>query len=200
MIVEYLGIPGSGKTYSLAAYKKQLEINEASFIDISRHKGMPIWMKMLYKFADYIIHILPRYRRQISLYKNVCIGCNSQPVYMRLTLDYCIEDIVLASFLHNIFAKSRKIILNDEGQLQRIVTLIVLYNAPLEEIMTIYRNEKHVEETIFVDIPIEKAYSNIKKRNRHVCEMDELDENALYRYLDSFDNICRKVYSMTKSA
>ena len=182
MIVEYLGIPGSGKTYNKKLYIEQLSKAQKEWIDISRWKGMPFCLKLFYKLSDYSIFLVPKYRRLIKLYRDACKIKSNNSKYFPLSFEICLRDIVQASFLHDFFGKWTCVIINDEGQLQRIVTLAVQYEVSIEDLMSVYLAEKHIEETIFVDITTENAFCNIKARNRHDCEMDEISDDMLKGY------------------
>ncbi len=197
MIVEYLGAPGCGKTFHANLFKKSLKEKGISYMDISRHKGMPLYLKVLYKFWDYSILLIPKYRKQFVTYYNICKTGRLEPAFIPFSLDYCIKDIVLSSFLHSVFRKSKKIVINDEGQLQRIVFLAVQYNVDIEDLINVYKNEIHIEKTIYIRSLVDKLYENILKRNRHVCAMDELDSACLKKYLTEFDICCEKLVELS---
>ena len=199
MIVEFLGIPGSGKTYNKQLYIKQLKNAKRERIDISRWKGMPFCLKLFYKFSDYSIFLFPKYRRLFKLYKDACVVKSDSSKYFPLSFDTCLRDIVQASFLHDFFGKWNRIVLNDEGQLQRIVTLAVQYEVEIEDLMSVYLAEHHPEETMFVEISTDDAFCNIKTRNRHDCKMDEMNDDMLKNYLNDFDNACKMCMKMIKT-
>ena len=66
MIVEYLGIPGCGKTYQANLYKKDLEQKGIAYIDLSRWKGTPLWLKIFFKVTDKLFVFLHKYRKMRS--------------------------------------------------------------------------------------------------------------------------------------
>ena len=185
MIVEYFGIPGSGKTYKANLYKGQLKEKGINCQDISRHSGMSLWLKVFYKLADYTICLLPKYRE--LAYKISVIESRESPKFLNLTREYCIKDIVLSIFLHDMFKKSKNVVLNDEGILQRIATLSVIYSIDIYELLEFCKQNILGVQHTFVDISTEDAYRNIKSRNRHVCQMDEMSDGTLYEYLEAFD-------------
>lgn len=193
MYIEFLGIPGSGKTFHANLLKTTLTEKGDKFLDVSRQKIMLLWLKIFYKLAETILIKLPKYRRQTKEYIKACHGCSEQPVYLPFTLKYCIKDIVLASLLHDIFRSKRIVYINDEGQLQRIVFLIVQYNVPFDMIMPIYAKYKDDVKTLYIQTAPDKAFENIKSRNRHVCPMDEMEDEKLKAYLEDFFNCCEKL-------
>lgn len=193
MFVEYLGIPGCGKTFFADLYKKRLELDNKKFKDVSRKKSMSLSFKIFYKFMDFVIYVIPKYRKQVSLYRKACIGCRKAPKYIPFSLEYCIKDIVLASLLHDVFGHSKNIILNDEGQLQRIVFLAVQYNVPFDKLLIVWQEYKSDIQTKYIRISPKKAFLNIKKRDRHVCPMDELNDTFLQEYLEDFYTGCEDI-------
>ena len=199
MLVEYLGIPGSGKTYNKQLYIEQLSKERKEWLDISRWKGMPFYLKFFYKIADYSIFFIPKYRRQFRQYKEASIIKSDNSKFFPLSYKTCLRDIVLASLLHDFFGKWKCIVINDEGQLQRIVTLSVLYEVSIDNLMKVFLAEKHLEETLFIEISTEDAFCNIKARNRHDCEMDEIKDCLLKEYLNDFDIACKKCMKMIKA-
>lgn len=193
MLVEFFGVPGSGKTYYAHLYKESLKQNKKRYIDISRYNGMPFWLKVFYKLADYVIKILPRYRKQVAEYKEVCRECPREALFIPFSLDYCIKDIVLYSFANTFFRHSRRIIINDEGQLHRLIFLIVQFNCSIDLALEIYLSHKHDGTIRYVQTSSKQAFQNIKNRNRKVCPMDEMDDILLKNYINTFEKVCKEI-------
>lgn len=199
MIIEFFGIPGCGKTYQANLYKQHLKLEGKRYLDISRSRGLPLWLKLCYKLADFAILILPKYRKQIAEYREVCYDCPSEPAFVPISLDYCIKDIVLYSLVYDVFGSSRRIILNDEGQLHKIIVLIVQYCCPIDEVMKIYLSHKRKIEIKHIKTSLDKAFNNIKQRNRNVCPMDKMDDNKMKEYMRKFETVCYEVDLINKS-
>lgn len=193
MIVEYFGIPGSGKTYQVKLYKQFLKLEGKQFLDISRFCGMPLWLKVFYKIADSVILVLPKYRKQFSEYKKLCKDCREESRFVPLSLNACIKDIVLYSMINDMFQHSNKIIINDEGQLHRVIFLIVQFNCSFEHAFGIYQSHKNKGIVRYIKTSSEQAFQNIKKRNRKVCPMDEMNDNLLKDYINAFKKVCEDV-------
>lgn len=191
MYIEFLGIPGCGKTYHAGIYKLQLIKEGKKIIDLSRQKTMPFWLKLFYKLAELCLLKLPKYRRMTQEYAEACKECTDKPSFLPFSLQYCIKDIVLASLLHDIFRNKNIIFISDEGQLQRMVFLILQYEVSYDKVMSIYNKYRDSNiRTIYIRNDVETSIKNIRLRNRHVCPMDELKEDKLTMYLNSFYSIC----------
>lgn len=192
MMIEYLGIPGSGKTTIMRQQIEQLKQQGIKYIDLSRYKGMPLWLKVYYKFADYAVYMLPKYRKQIATLREVCKGCSTEPKYLPFTIDYCIKDIVQATLLQYVFGGGRRVVLNDEGQMLRVVFLCVQYGTDADAILKCLNVPSFVK-TEYVKVDAETAYQRIKARNRHVCPMDELSDERQMEYLRETEKVCELV-------
>ena len=192
MYVEYLGIPGCGKTFWKDKYLEHLRTEDKAFLDVSRQKVMPLWLKVFYKLAETFLLQLSRYKRETREYEEVCKGCRKEPKYLPFSLAYCIKDIVLASLLHDIFG-GKKIYVNDEGQLQRVVSLVVQYGVSLDRLLPLYMKYRGDVRTIYVTTDVDTAIANIRKRNRHVCPMDELTDSELRAYEQECYECCEQM-------
>lgn len=194
MIVEYFGIPGCGKTYQANIYKKELKRQGLSYIDLSRWKGMPLWLKIFYKFLDISLILLPKYRKLYNQFHLLCKDSyDKKPAYLPFSVDYCIGRIVCSIFLQDVFSRSKKILINDEGLMQWVVFFNIQYNISTDSILSILEPLNKNCRTIFIDTTINAAFENIKKRNRHVCEMDKMEDSQLMKYLIEYDKVCKVI-------
>lgn len=192
MMIEYLGIPGSGKTTIMRQQIEQYKQQGVKYLDLSRYKGMPLWLKVFYKLADYAVYMLPKYKKQMATLREVCKGCPSEPKYLPFSLNYCIKDIVQATLLQDAFGGGKRVVLNDEGQMLRVAFLCVQYGADVNAVMKCLNVPSFVK-TEYVKVDAETAYQRIKARNRHVCPMDELSDERLMEYLKETENVCELV-------
>lgn len=194
MIIEFLGVPGCGKTYYANLYKNELNIKGISYIDLSRWRGMPLWLKVFYKFADKAYLFFPKYRVLRNRFRALCKDVyGKEPKYLPFSVEYCIGRIISSVFLQDIFGGGNSVVINDEGLMQWVVFLSVQYNVLVDKCIEIIQPFNVNCKTKFIDIPVETAFANIKKRNRHVCPMDEMKDDELLRYLEEFNCLCHKV-------
>lgn len=197
MIVEYIGIPGCGKTFRANLYKNELKRQGISFIDLSRWKGAPLWLKLFYKVTDRTFVILPKYRIMRNRLRILCKDIYGRsPKYLPFSVDYCIDRIISSIFLEDVFGNLTKIAINDEGLMQWVVFLNLQYGVDLNNILLqIHPLNKNVK-TNFIDTDVKTAFGNIKKRDRHICSMDEMEDFALKKYLEEFHLVCIHVMSL----
>ena len=186
MIVEFYGIPGSGKTYCADIYKRQLAQDEVPYIDLSRCSKTPLWLKILYKIVDKCIYFVPRYYKINRKLRSLCR--QAKPKYLPFSLHYCVNRIVCSIFLQDFFGKRKKIAINDEGLFQWIAFLSVQYGVAVDSVKTILPPVNVNCKNVYVQKSIENAFANIKQRNRHVCPMDEMPDDDLKNYLVDYNN------------
>lgn len=192
MVIEYLGIPGSGKTTIMRQQIGQYKQQGVKYLDLSRYRGMPLWLKVFYKLADYAVYVLPKYKKQMAALREVCKGYPSEPKYLPFSFDYCIKDIVQATLLQDAFGGGKRVVLNDEGQMLRVAFLCVQYGVKVDAVMKCLNVPSFVK-TEYVKVDVETAYQRIKTRNRHVCPMDELSDERLMEYLKETESVCELV-------
>ena len=196
MIVEYFGIPGCGKTYQANLYKQELKANGISYIDLSRWKGAPVWLKVFYKLADKTFVFVPKYRRLKAQLRYLCNDVyGKEPKYLPFSVDYCIDRIIGSVFLQDIFGGRKKVAINDEGMMQWVVFLSVQYEIPIDNIVEVLKPVNGNCKTVYIDVSVEVAFNNIKKRNRHICLMDEMDDLKLRNYLEEYSELCNEIVS-----
>lgn len=200
MIVEYLGIPGSGKTYQANLYKQELRQRGEHFIDLSRWKGMPIILKIFYKLTDKTFLWIPKYRKQRTRLRELCKNAYEvSPKYLPFSVNYCIDRIISSVFLQDVFGGHKTVAINDEGLMQWVVFLSIQYGVPINEILATLSPFYPNCETIYIVSPVETAFSNIKKRNRHVCPMDEMKDDRLVKYLEEFESACKQAMAYSRN-
>lgn len=200
MIVEYFGIPGCGKTYQANLYKKELERKGIAYIDLSRWKGTPLWLKIFFKVTDKLFVIWPKYRNMRCRLRNLCKDVYSKKKkYLPFSVNYCIDRIISSVFLEDVFGNCNKIAINDEGLMQWVIFLNVQYGVEISDILLYIEPFNCQASMTFIDTHISNALDNIRKRNRHICPMDEMEDMALKGYLEDFYSACVHTVSLLNS-
>ena len=197
MVIEFLGLPGSGKTYFANKFKYSMRMQGKKYIDISRHSQSPLYIKFIYKVLDNLVYVLPNYRTLISNLRKLSENIIRSPKFLPFSFEYCIRDVVMSVLCQSLLEKNKCIFINDEGVLHKMVFLSVQFDIPINKILSACGYSNRIR-TIYIKTTCEKALSNIKKRNRHVCSMDELDDKILFDYLGKYFDSCELVSNLIK--
>lgn len=191
MLIDYIGIPGCGKTYQTNLAKVYCLKEGISFVDISHGKNASLFVKLLLVLSEKSLLLTSDYKRCVSHFKTR--ASQASPKYLPFSLEYCVQRILGAKILAKLFRDCRKVAFNDEGVFQWVVFLSLQYGIPIKEIIDTCSLEKVDSHTIYISISEMAAFGNIKKRNRHVCEMDEMRDSELMDYLKEFNNSCNQL-------
>lgn len=171
MIIEYFGLPGSGKTYF-----KLNEINKENkrLLDVNK-EYYSFHGKLKRKILSFCKFILPSYKH---------IYCS---LVSSLGADLCKKNksqINNLTYTISIYKKKSKkyICYADEGILQSLTFLLEEISEDVV-LSIIQKNDLTDIKFIYVATEVCQCLANIKKRDRHVCAIDELDSNKLEELL-----------------
>ncbi len=195
MVVEFMGMPGSGKTFisnALVLSLKQDSVKAINIIDKSRYnffyKGLFKILKLMgprrkvyREFALRLKRILNKRLDKMAKFNNCCI-------------DTYINSIVFYCFLYDLFYHKRRLYIFDEGILQQLVNIMVNFNPSEEEINEILELFKgyHIP-VIYLRVEIDDVLNSIKSRDRHDCYIDELEGEELINFLIKYQNDCERL-------
>lgn len=70
------------------------------------------------------------------------------------------------------------------------------YDVPVEVIRTIYELIQYIPPVVYVSCNHEMNLESIKKRNRHVCYIDELTGQDLLDCIKDYRSSCEKIKSL----
>lgn len=194
MVIEFMGIPGSGKSFlgnSLSETLNKKKIKSINILDKSRHE---IKYKILFKIwhlAAYKSKIYAKtykiIKKEFSDYQNIKAGYNVCSIN-----DY-IDVIAFYVFLYEKLKDKKKIYIFDEGIFQQLSTIYVNYNLTYESLDSVLKYvEKYIPKTIYMRTDVDVAIASIKKRNRHVCYIDELEGEELRTFLNKYIKISER--------
>lgn len=177
MIIELYGCPGCGKTYAI----KEIT-GEEKTIAMSNNMLKNSLISLLKRLSLYTV-------ASIKLKKNIkrCIQDeNTCPIYINRSVESYINNIVILSFGYKHINKNMAMA---EGLVHRIVSMAVNFGWKKE---TVYKFLDCIVDVmgnvqpVYLKVPIETCFESIKKRNRHECEMDELNDEMLMNYLKTY--------------
>lgn len=207
MIIEAIGLPGSGKTFLFHELEKEFRSNSIrayNFTELSRNNiSVKIVVKLLLKFVS-LKYICKKWKKE--LYD---ILSEELPYESKFDLyenpDYCVNYALMLLFIYRLFQNSKIVLLLDEGMYHNIVKLcadfdfsIRLSNKLIEKCVLLSRlnDSKHI--VIYNIFPISETLLSIEKRNRHVSKFDELETTQLSKILDNYDKLNNAIYNNDK--
>ena len=181
MIIEMMGLPGAGKT-SLSNHLVKRGIVYINAVDMSRTR---IWFKIPVRVLEKISIIFPSYRNDVKNMKTRFDGyCSSGSKYTKVTVGWKIKQIAFLRMIYAFLGKSEKVWLFDEGIIQHITTLCVCFGVDDENIPMLF--DGLLPDSVYcVNLRVDNstAFDSIRIRNRHVCNMDEFDDDKLKEFL-----------------
>lgn len=178
MIVELFGLPGAGKTYVINAIKGNGTIGVESTFLIKR---------FIVSILKRVSLITPESKKLKKRILSVLKTDSLSPLYTSTSVVKHVDNIILVMFGYS-HSAGRTLFL-DEGIIHRIVTFAVNYNLESDTVLKIldivipYLSSINV---FYLDCDVQDCLSSIKTRNRHFCEMDELNELELHNFLLSY--------------
>jgi hypothetical protein len=201
MVIEFFGLPGSGKTYlsdKLACHFNEKNIKCINLVEKSR---TILTYKVLFRILRLYLKISNKYK---SLYIQISdlLGAykNKKAEYNTVFINNYIEQIVLYCFLHSHFRNKKGLYILDEGVLQQIVNIIVNYDisqSDIQSVLNLLCNYFDSFNSIKLDISVDQSKNSMIIRNRHVCYIDELKGEELDKFLSKYYSACKTVESLT---
>lgn len=184
MIVECMGLPGSGKTYlanQIVAGLKLEGYSAVNFVDRSRHH-------FFYRVLFWVLRknvIINQFYRSIRQEYSKCIG-EMKDVYNTGLNDYYLTELVVYKILYSRFVNAKKYYIFDEGILHMLASISALYGVERENLLFPFKDIKQECARIYVRTSVDDSIKSIKQRDRHECEMDEFSDSELEKYISDF--------------
>lgn len=180
MILELYGLPGSGKSY----YIRQLNGNR------------PIGVRGSSTTKEYLIRAAKRISTQLpasfALKRRIYEAIRdipNEPIFFPRKRAMYVDNLCMLAFGYR-HAGKRNLYL-DEGIIHKLVSFAVNYGFPVEtvmELLELFRGSLEGVHVIYLNVPLDECLKSIRKRDRHECEMDELDDAQLRRFLGAYQN------------
>jgi thymidylate kinase len=205
MIVEFIGMPGSGKTFfanRLVVQLKSIGYNSINITESSRENyKCKIIRKLLYVSIN-LLQCSKSHKQAIErLLRSKSYGSSIFGIYSSPT--YCINTISIQIMIYSILSSSKKIYIFDEGVMYTLVKLITDFNFPLEDVESIKNyilnqiNSLNIL-TIYYKSKKEDCYASILKRNRNSCKFDMIKGSDLDNILSRYQENCELIQSNMK--
>lgn len=124
----------------------------------------------------------------------ICNDINITPLYIWKSKKYYINNLIMVAFGYK-YAGNKRIFM-DEGIIHRIVGFAVNYEMTMEKMFQLVNalNPYIVLATVvYLNVSPDECFKSIKSRDRHECDMDELDDESLKRYLICYAQYFEKI-------
>jgi len=187
MIIDFVGIPGCGKSFLAHELEIKMRKDNYRVYNMSREKITPLKLKIIFKISEKLILLLPSYRKaKHQIECKLSDYLLSQSLYFKNDLSRILDNILTHTFIHRNFQSGPAIYLNDEGILHKLLYLYVHYDVPITSITEVYSLLQCNVKNVIIHNEVENSLFYIRSRNRHDCIMDDLDDTSLVMYLEKF--------------
>lgn len=195
MVIECIGLPGSGKTYLMEKVGRELGRRDVEYINVSDCCMNRITWKIGRKLARALIYLSGDARwlrkRLRAILEEEGELSSSFGIYRNP--DHTIRSAALFGFLYRRMVRSSKLYLFDEGLAHTLVKFCADFRISGDTFLKMVRaSEEGVRNSrivIFNEISIEDCIESIEKRNRHICEFDELGGDRLADLLGEYERL-----------
>lgn len=204
MILETIGLPGSGKTYLCNEIEKKLG-NNINSLNISRLTSNIFIFKII-KYLFILLSSRTKIARDVKCKVRLVLQQENVKSSFGIYKDesYSVNMICCFILLYSLLERSKKVYLFDEGIVHTVIKMCAdfefskeTFNSIMNIIESGLKDKNWV--VIYNYIDIEECLASIKKRNRHVCAFDELSAHDLRLILEYYNEYNEFYYSTRKT-
>ena len=192
MVVECIGLPGSGKTYLMRSVEEELLKRGIPCVNAGERSMHSVWWKAAKKVLHRTI-FLDRDAREIRG-RFLSILEKEKPLQSRYGINtderFTVESAAIFAAVYRRMARSRKVYLFDEGLVHTIVKFCAEFHLP-DKVFTellaacgTFRGDSRI--VVNNEISLEDCIESIRKRDRHICAFDELSGDRLRELLEQY--------------
>ncbi len=195
MVIECIGLPGSGKTHLMNMLERELRRRDVEYVNVSGQCMHNFFWKAGRKGARSLIYLdggARKYRDQLrgilgrEAEKKSSFGIYDGP-------EYAIKSAVLLDYLYRKMTESHKIYLFDEGLVHTFVKYCADARISGEVFEKLIRAaEKRLGPSrlvVYNECGVEECMRSILKRDRHTCEFDELESGRKEELLREYERL-----------
>lgn len=195
MVVECIGLPGSGKTYLFRAVEEELKKNGISCVNGGELSMHSLWWKAGKKVLHRVIFLSRDARRLRERLKEILE--REKPLQSRYGINmderFTLESAAIFAAVYKRMEKSDKVYLFDEGLVHTIVKFCAEFHLPDEVFLAMVEEcgprQERARIVVYNEISIEECLRSIQKRDRHVCSFDELPQDRLKELLAQYERL-----------
>ena len=201
MILETIGLPGSGKSYLCDEIEKQFNTNVINIPKITSNK-------ILFKIIKHIFILLSNKTSFARKVRNeIYLVLKKEELQSNFNIYddevYSVNMICCLIILYRLLEKSKKIYIFDEGIIHTLIKMSAdfkLSHEAFDSIINIIERKVYYKRwcIIYNHIDVETCLLSIKKRDRHVCTFDDLSDSDLKLILKYY-NEYNRIYCNTRN-
>ena len=205
MVIECIGLPGSGKTYLMDKLDRQLGLREVEYVNVTANCAGRLLWKIGRRLARALIFLSGDARMLRKRMRGILeeAGEHESRFGIYQNADYTIRSLALYNYLYRRMIKTHTIYLFDEGMVHALVKLCADFgysDETFRKMAQVSEQGIHTSRLVILnEISREDCFKSIRKRDRHVCEFDELDDSRLTEILGEYErlnNAYRKDFSV----
>ena len=195
MVVECIGLPGSGKTYLMRSVEEELLKRGIPCVNAGERSMHSVWWKAAKKVLHRTI-FLDRDAREIRG-RFLSILEKEKPLQSRYGINtderFTVESAAIFVAAYRLMERSEKVYLFDEGLVHTIVKFCAEFHLPesvfLEMVAACGPFDELSRIVVHNRISVDDCVRSIQKRNRHICAFDELPEELLRELLGEYSRL-----------
>ena len=185
MVIECIGLPGSGKTYLMAHLEEEIRKNGVRCVNASdRSMNRVSW-----KAARKLLHagiFLERNARRLQARMKKALRAESQAhsqygIYKDER--YTLESAAVFRLVYRRMMWSDTVYLFDEGLVHAVVKFCADFALQEETFLKLMEAAESgisgKRLVVYNAISQDSCFASLRKRNRHICDFDELPDDAL---------------------
>ena len=192
MVVECIGLPGSGKTYLMRSVEEELLKRGIPCVNAGERSMHSVWWKAAKKVLHRTI-FLDRDAREIRG-RFLSILEKEKPLQSRYGINtderFTVESAAIFAAAYRLMERSEKVYLFDEGLVHTIVKFCAEFHLPesvfLEMVAACGPFDELSRIVVHNRISVDDCVRSIQERDRHICAFDELPEEKLRELLEQY--------------
>ena len=192
MVVECIGLPGSGKTYLMRSVEEELLKRGIPCVNAGERSMRSMWWKAGKKVLHRTI-FLDRGAREIRG-RFLSILEKEKPLQSRYGINtderFTVESAAIFVAAYRLMERSEKVYLFDEGLVHTIVKFCAEFHLPesvfLEMVAACGPFDELSRIVVHNRISVDDCVRSIQERDRHICAFDELPEEKLRELLEQY--------------
>lgn len=190
MIIDLYGLPGSGKTYLGNELERYFQKKGIKAKNITNYLRETITGKILKQIAFLTITFNPKINKYFKILKNNALVSNKNNIYY-------LKELSILIFLYKKLYNKKNIFIFDEGVYHTIIKLFTKIDTQEKDVLSLIKKTSQLIpsdiKTIYLKTSTTESFKSIRRRDRHSCPFDELNDRKLNTYLEKNFILCEKI-------